>query len=150
MMPAKENDFIKDFALRTKENYERLESGPYEVTQLINSMLGLLIMPTETQYNNIVDNLIDPNLLLKLRSCVSKDTYPNETPPSLQNICRHVRNATAHCHITPQASLPVYKGAPLEIGSIVFKDVSERKNGKTEKFEMELTPELLNTTFPIR
>ena len=43
MMYPKNKRFIGEFAARTKENYSRVEYGPYEVTQLINSMVGLFI-----------------------------------------------------------------------------------------------------------
>ena len=47
-------NFIKEFTDRTMENYNRIKNGcigaqaeSYEVTQLINSLFGLLIVPNE-------------------------------------------------------------------------------------------------------
>ena len=51
MMPATEKEFIRDYIERTKLNYERLKAGPYEVTQLINSAIGLLINTYDKQPN---------------------------------------------------------------------------------------------------
>lgn len=65
MMPATEKEFIRDYIERTKLNYERLKAGPYEVTQLINSAIGLLtifykgIMPSE----KVLDLPMDCNTL---------------------------------------------------------------------------------------
>ena len=77
MMYASEESFIKDFANRTKVNYQKLSPEAYEVTQLINSMIGLLIIPEQKAYNKISDNLLDENLLIKMKdsSCLKQYTY---------------------------------------------------------------------------
>ena len=62
MIYAKGKDFVRDYILRTKENCLRLEQGPYEVTQLINSAIGLLIIPQQKLYNEIANNMISEEL----------------------------------------------------------------------------------------
>ena len=101
MMYAEGNDFIKDFARRTQANLSRLEKGPYEVTQLINSMIGLLIIPKEMQYKQIVDKLIKGELLEKVNNCITLDTYGQSV--DLRQLCRHFRNAVAHSRIDFEA-----------------------------------------------
>ena len=66
---AKDNAFVKDFVLRTKENICR-GSHPYEVTQLVNSLVGLLILPKERYYTNIQDNMIDSRLFADMVRCI--------------------------------------------------------------------------------
>lgn len=53
------SDVVKDFAERTLVNLRQIESlsesgyEAYEVTQLINSLLGLLIFPKERFHESI-------------------------------------------------------------------------------------------------
>lgn len=54
---AKDSAFVKDFIHRTKENI-RNGTHPYEVTQLVNSLIGLLVLPKERHYTNIQDKMI--------------------------------------------------------------------------------------------
>ena len=77
MMYISKDSFIKEFAKRTKANYLSLSAGPYEVTQLINSMVGLLIIPEQKAYEKICDSLIDQQLLNKMKdpTCLKKYTY---------------------------------------------------------------------------
>ena len=56
---AKDKDFAADFVQRTKANITR-GYHPYEVTQRINSLIGLLILPKERYYDNIDDGMISP------------------------------------------------------------------------------------------
>ena len=66
MMPATEKEVIRDYIERTKLNYERLKAGPYEVTQLINSAIGLLIIPEQKLYDKITNKMISKQLLNEL------------------------------------------------------------------------------------
>lgn len=76
MMPAKGDEFIKDFALRTKENYRMVQKGSYEATQLINSTVGLLIIPQQEQYDKIVDSIVSEELFRVYRTVLSKILTP--------------------------------------------------------------------------
>ena len=138
MIYASQDTFIKEFAERTKANYQRLRTGPYEITQLVNSMVGLLIIPEQRLYNKISDNLLDEQLLNKLKdsSCLKQYTYRESL--NLQQICRHLRNAIAHSHIEFEAVQPPVTTAPITIESIILKDI----DGK-QRFEMKMTAKLL-------
>ena len=52
-------EVVLDFALRTRKNLEaiealqRLDAGVFEVTQQINSMLGLLVFPQQEYVESI-------------------------------------------------------------------------------------------------
>lgn len=138
MMYAQGDEFIKDFVMRTKSNLFFLEKSQYEVTQLINSMIGFLIIPEQKQYNHIVDGMIDDVLFQKISNCIDKNTY--STAVNLQQICRHLRNAVAHSNISFQAEKPNISSQPLIIHSAKFVDENKRTN---EYIEITLTIELL-------
>lgn len=138
MMYAKGNDFIKDFAVRTKANLATLDSGPYEVTQLICSMVGLLIFPEQKQFKSITDNLIDSELLQNMKKGISTNTY--KEPINLQEICRHLRNAVSHSNIDFEAEKPVITTNPLVIHAVKFSD-TDPHSGK--HIEIKITIDLL-------
>ena len=138
MMYAKGNDFIKDFVTRTKWNLSVVENGSYEVTQLINSMVGLLIIPEQKQYDNIVNSLIDNALFQKMLNCIVLNTY--RKPLDLQQICRHLRNGVAHSNLSFEAEKSPVVSHPLEIHSIMFAD-SNVQTG--EQIKIKITVDLL-------
>ena len=142
MMHAKGDEFIKDFALRTKENYRLVQRGPYEVTQLINSAVGLLIIPQQKQYDKIVDGIVSEELLQDLQNCVVKNTYPQNL--NLGQIARHIRNSIAHARFEFIAEKLPQKSKPIQIRKVVFKDEDERRK---YEFEISLTVELLEKFF---
>lgn len=131
--------FIKDYIFRTKENYKKLKNGPYEVTQLINSMVGFLILPKEALNGKITDTLIQKSTLLEVQKCIRLNTYSKPMPnDNLEQICRHMRNAVAHNRITFHAEDNVVAGNVAQIHSITFKD-----GYGAQKFEMTLEVDLL-------
>lgn len=105
-------DPIKDFFKRTKENLDKYlennkkdeDSYPNEITQLLNSLLGLLVITKEKgkiDYNNL--NIEDLQTKLTIK-------------PESENkaFIRHLRNAIAHGHIKANGN--------EFIESITFKD----------------------------
>ena len=96
-------NLVKDFALRTRANLEliRKEANEgkeaYEVTQLINSMLGLLVFPQQEFYNKI------PNTPL---SELEKEGWPipevqGDYPQvsNLKKLARYLRNGISHFNL---------------------------------------------------
>lgn len=127
-------DLVRDFIERTLKNLERIEEAlgeeknVYEVTQLINSLLGLIVLPKEKELNKIEDiNLEDleskgwPKLNIN-------GNYGDEN--SLRGVIRHLRNAIAHFRVTLES-----KNGCLD--SIIFEDNCKCKNTKF-KCEMEI------------
>ena len=94
---AKDIAFIKDFVIRTKDNIVHGDHR-YEVTQLINSLVGLLVLPKERYYKNINDNMIDSQTFCAIRECIQSNKKLK-----LVDIVRHMRNAIAHFHIECKA-----------------------------------------------
>ena len=96
------SDLVKDFARRTRQNLELLkalqEQYPqleiYEVTQLINSMLGLLIFPQQRYIERI------PQIPLDELVCQGWPILVKESQVAdLNQLVRYLRNAIAHFNI---------------------------------------------------
>lgn len=105
-------DPIKDFFKRTKENLDKYlennkkaeDSYPNEITQLLNSLLGLLVITKEKgkiDYNNLNIEDLQTKLTIKPKS-------------ENKAFIRHLRNAIAHGHIKANGN--------EFIESITFKD----------------------------
>ena len=134
--PAK---FEKEFIERTKQNLAEYSkgNGPYEITQFINSMLGLLIIPKEKHYSAINDSMIDPGLLARVFACCK--AYDNK-PLSLQYVANHMRNATSHGHLLFEAEKDPFGKVGTEIARITFTDINPQTKNKTfeAKFDINL------------
>lgn len=133
MSGYKNPNFVKEFAYRTKVNYYLLKqhiSSPnlaysqplekviqdmesngfdtsmkYEVTLMINSMIGLLILPEQAYFDDN-RNVLDYSRLSVLKKYVDDtDNYSNTYREKFMNedmplsIIRHMRNAISHDNI---------------------------------------------------
>lgn len=96
-----QKEFIVDFAKRTRANLEFIEraNSPdvFEVTQLFNSMLGLLVFPQQSYMNRIpktpLRDLVDsgwPSINV-IRGAPSHQ--------NLQQLIRMLRNGVSHCNV---------------------------------------------------
>lgn len=97
-------DLVGDFARRTKANLALVEShatlsggqAAFEVTQLVNSMLGLLVFPRERWFDRVprtpLVELADAGwpVITVLGAVPGND---------LKGLARYMRNAIAHCNI---------------------------------------------------
>ena len=95
-------DLAADFARRTLQNLDyvqkqarRGEEGVYEVTQLWNSLLGLIVLPHER---------VIRRLPTTPRTEMSPQGWPLVTtaggePKSLRDLVRRLRNAVAHFNV---------------------------------------------------
>lgn len=97
------NDLVKDFATRTKANLAiiraavKTDQDAYEVTQFINSLLGLLVFPQQEFYDKIPKtNLAD----------LEKDGWPiprvcdnYKQVKDLSELARYLRNGIAHFNL---------------------------------------------------
>lgn len=138
---AKESEFIKDYISRTKMNYDVVKrQNGYEVTQLINSMVGFLILPKEREFENIVDKMIDEKLLGDLKKGIEIDTYTKKAD-SLKVIIRHMKNAVSHYKLEFKAEKPNMNSQPLNIKTISFFDANP--NNSSEQFKMTVNVDFL-------
>ena len=94
-------DLEDEFIARTQKNLKAIEclkqkgGEVYEVTQLLNSMLGLLIFPKEKLYKKIQPKNWD---------MMVKEGWPlpsgdNAKVSDLEELIRKMRNAVAHINI---------------------------------------------------
>lgn len=97
------NEVVRDFASRTQENLlaiEKLKQSGHEVfetTQLINSMLGLLVFPQQAYVDTIPETPIEE---LKQMGWPIPREHPRYTQvTNLKQLIRYMRNAVAHFNI---------------------------------------------------
>lgn len=85
-------NFEYDFIERTLADIKRY-NGQFEVTALLNSCVGLLIIPKE----NLFDKLPDIDIQsYGINSRLVRLNDGNSQPYSLKNVLRHIRNSIAH------------------------------------------------------
>ena len=112
-------DLEDEFIARTQKNLIAIEclkekgGEVYEVTQLLNSMLGLLIFPKERRlYEKIQpkswDTMVEEGWPLP--------SGDNAHVSDLEELIRHMRNAVAHCKFNLTTDHD-------EISSIEFRDI---------------------------
>lgn len=117
-----EQDFPGSFMERTRKNLEEYKGGS-EATHLINSMLGLLIIPTEKHFERTPKTLLNQLDPAEWGNVSGWMTHPykcdlgHEHTLTLRQFVRKLRNAVAHFDITPY---PVQ--GPVE--GFKFKDKS--------------------------
>ena len=111
----KGKDFVSDFAERTLANLEKIEKekpddAKYEVTQLVNSFLGLIVFPKE---RSITDSHWSKLL---------KSNNVSSNPNGNCNYLRRMRNAISHSHILFESGNMLDKNGKKQIDSITFVD----------------------------
>lgn len=110
--------FVNDFYKRTL-NILRSTRSEYDVALLINSMVGLLVVPKERYFRSmrVADNYVDADLLKQIRA-----TFKSNPDISLTQILRRLRNSVCHGNMEIKAEQSNYIGEQPKIGSIVFND----------------------------
>ena len=112
-------DLEDEFIARTQKNLIAIEClkekgvEVYEVTQLLNSMLGLLIFPKERRlYEKIQPKSWDT--MVEEGWPLPSEDYSHVS--DLEELIRHMRNAVAHCKFNLTTDHD-------EISSIEFRDI---------------------------
>jgi len=99
------NNLVLDFIDRTQKNLEFIEqaarfekdSQVFEVTQLINSLLGLIVFPRENYYENIPET---PLAELEAQGWkIPAVSGQFEQVKNLRQLMRYLRNAIAHSNL---------------------------------------------------
>ena len=118
-------DLEDAFIARTQKNLIAIEClkdiscKVYEVTQLLNSMLGLLIFPKERFFEKIQNKRWD--MMVKEEWPLPSEDYSHVS--DLKQLITNMRNAVAHCNIE---LIPEHG----EIISIEFRDYPWGDNHK--------------------
>jgi len=101
-----ESDFHRCFMKRTLKNLENYH-GSYEATQLLNSLLGLLIVPNESLDSSIPATPLDELSANEWGTVSTWITQPikcdlgHTHTLTLRQFVRKLRNAVAHFNIKP-------------------------------------------------
>jgi hypothetical protein len=98
-------NLVRDFAHRTHENLDTLRNFQkaqpdiqvYEVTQLINSMLGLLVFPQQRYFKNIPETALNELVIQGWPIPKIEGNYPQVK--NLRKLVGYLRNAITHCNI---------------------------------------------------
>ena len=138
------HEFTKDFAARTLENLKYIEEAQkegrstYEVTQLVNSFLGLIVFPQEQDYARIRRVQIAQKIIDDLCSGVMENTYTGQYGEvNLESIVYHFRNAISHGHVEPHTD------RNKEISVLCFHDFTSNKNKPNANFQIKVEISLL-------
>ncbi len=127
-------ELIKEFARRTRLNLEFIEQYArqpgyevFEITQLVNSALGLLLLPKEKLYDNIPETALFQ---------LEKEGWPTIRPTggeslTLKELVRHLRNAFAHTHFE------YYSNSANEIDYLIIWDKAPQS--KHKNWELQLS-----------
>jgi hypothetical protein len=89
-------NFPRDFIDRSKANVENY-NGEYEITNLINNCLGLVIIPKQKLAKNIPEYEFDDND--KSYGITRSNIIHSDDGYSLSQVVRHIRNGLAHGRI---------------------------------------------------
>ena len=134
-----EKYFEKEFCKRTLEILKSY-NGDYDVALLINSMVGLLIVPSEDFFRNninkgtVLNRIRETSIFNQLEECIEKNTYRQETISPFQLI-KHMRNAV--CHARMKIICNSDEGNLLKnIEKIRFEDYYKYDNEQIAEFKM--------------
>ncbi len=123
-------NFLKDFVNRTLTNLEYIQQAEkqgkevYEVTQLVNSCLGLVVLLQQYGDGLFTDVDICPSLLKDLQNSIIKNTYKGRRKErNFNNILYHLRNALSHGKLNFEKE---ERNGKVEISNIEFIDINAK------------------------
>ncbi len=102
-MQYDQQDLVRDFARRTRQNLEFVRSARtkgadvYETTQLVNSMLGLLVFPQQRYVDSIPATSVE--VLERQGWPIPHVSRDYDQVQDLNQLIRYLRNAIAHCNL---------------------------------------------------
>lgn len=103
--PMEYADLLKDFVARTRSNLKLTDSLPregeeafFEVTQLINSLLGLIVLP-RSQLNVLPNTQLDKLDASWPTVHFAEGGEPGQRPTDLRQLVIGLRNAVGHFNI---------------------------------------------------
>lgn len=98
-----QEEFIIDFARRTRANLHHIQTAVqmdkdvYEFTQLVNSLLGLLVFPREHYFGTIPNTPL--SVLVQQGWPEIRPTFGQLQEETLPQLLRMLRNGVAHCNL---------------------------------------------------
>ncbi|KAA6321365.1 hypothetical protein EZS27_028975 [termite gut metagenome] len=133
------NNSQSDFITRTKEIIKQYERGQipkeekYEITLLLNCLVGLLIIPQQKWYKELPTEIISERIWgIDPDNISAQCKSGKKQKKTVKNIATHLRNSIAHY------SFGMCKGSSGKIDKIKFEDFTN--NDKTvNTFETEMS-----------
>lgn len=145
-MLTKPEDFIErtkiNLTLYLKKRYqeqnEKKDGAEYEleVTQILNSFLGIIVVPYEEEKTSSWKTLIPNDLQQKMTLLP-----PHKQPATLGELCEELRHTVAHGNFLPS----IVSDKPTPIREVTFRNY--RTDTTILKFEMVLSIEDMLTIF---
>ena len=134
-------EVIYNYILRTRENYFAIKKygSEFEVTQLINSLIGLLIIPNEAETLRIIDE----ELFLDEELIENYPQYYAAEVPDAREFIRHLRNAVAHYGITFKGKKSIEE-IEFRSGKEGYKHSCSFKVKEFETFVLDFSERLCN------
>lgn len=147
---------VADFAKRTQANLERVErlarenpnSEVFEVTQLINSMLGLLVFPKEGYFNSIPEKSFDELRQEGWQLPRTRGDYPQVS--NLRELIRYLRNSISHFNIEFQANENTYEIYGLKVWNKNIRGVTNWEADLTIAELRDLTYRFIEMLFSLK
>lgn len=133
----KYTNLIEDFALRTRENLRHLRmmqaSGAevYEVTALVNSMLGLLVFPQQKYVDSIPETPIEELSQFGWPIPEVVDNFPQVS--NLRQLVRNLRNAISHFNVE------FFADDSNQIAGLVVWNIDPRSSRTTWKARLSVS-----------
>lgn len=153
MTKYNEQNFLKDFIKRTLINLEYIQQAEkqgkevYEVTQLVNSCLGLIVFLQQYGDGLISDADICPSLLKDLQNSITKNTYKGKRKEqNFNNILYHLRNAISHGKLYFENE---EHNGEMQISCIEFTDVNDKQQQFVIKLNIKQIEKLAKYTIKI-
>ena len=125
-----EYDFINRTKKIIKQYHAIQENEKYEVTLLLNSFVGLLILPQQYWYDHLPETSLNEKewgISQEMIKFIQKDEIIN-----VKNVVRHLRNAISHYHFH------AFGDDNKNISHIKFEDFDKQLN---KTFEANLRVE---------
>lgn len=131
-----------------RKNYTR--ESFYHITALLNSLVGLLVLPEQFVFDNISNNENDLSIILPhLEKCAKRNdfvnTYNGEKKKSPKKLIQHIKNSLSHDRvmIIPESKKD---GDITSIDSIIFQDAKlTRKVKRNGYIEYKNVDEILES-----
>ena len=151
MSQYEKNKLFQEFAVRTKRNLQIIESqalknsdSAFEFTQLVNSLYGLLILPQQRYYKEIM-RIDQSKFIVSTKICnIVSSWYPDDERDA-HCLFRHLRNSLSHprrkTHYSASLEFSPKDDSPT---SIIFidkptqKQITEGKYPTGTEFKLEV------------
>lgn len=140
---------------KNERNLPESQKTAFEVTQLINSFVGLLIAPQSSFYDYYPQNPTNPELLKLINWCKQNGNYSNSYKENTENdfkrFIRHLRNAVAHMSLESDNQAPSFfvSASGDQITHIFFRDQNPHRPREIFEIKIPITRNIHGKQEPV-